>query len=821
MLQIVRRAFHVAQIMRPAAMVFILFGCLRHDATAQTPPPAAPPRERPMLSTELPIQALTDMPASSNLYSLLEMMQADLISDRMDTGGLGMGQPARIGAHGSSWTQTQFRIGDVNITDPTGSGTPLFMPGVLEWGRVDVQTGLMPIDINAPGLAITLTPRRPSATWTRSIEGFIAPPGLQSGRTLASPPSIERINRWQDGSLFLSGPLSNKVGLVFVANVGSSSRFERTDLTSLDSAIASAFAHIVFTRNAHEEVRFVGTAQRSSYPYAHHVAFGQRSSTEHDTSGTGQATWERRIADGLSWRMFAGFASRKRTPRLEPTKTFVMERLREGPVNELLTPGDGREQTGSIGAHLTPAPFEAGGHHMPQLGVTASLNRTSSVPSFSGRIGELINGEPARAWDFTSTGVESQWHSINFAAYAGDHIQLLPRVVADLGLRFEHIGGSAKGGATGVAWNDLFPRASIRWDITRILGLSAFFGYARYGDQLPLNWLAYGDPNAATGSVYRWTGATSASAVLPRDVGALVSRVGPGTGGNPAFSAIDPGLKRPHMDEATFGFESRPGARTVMRLTATARRTRQMVGLMDTTVNDSSYSPVYIEDPGWNETTQQLVGYNRLPASFGRDQYLLTNPANDETNYVGVDITGQTQTEHLFFLLGATAGRANGYSANRGFQAIENDYDVIGEVFTNPNARTYAKGRDFTDRGYTIKLSTIYEFPKDIHFGFMARYQDGQHFTRNVIFEGLNQGPEAVRAFLNGRARFTFVMSIDARLRKGFTIGGHRFDAILDAYNVANQLIQVEEYDVTSPIWRRTTAVQPPRVIHLGLRYGF
>jgi hypothetical protein len=814
----------VAKFFGPVAAMTVLLVSAR-DARAQVVPPAAPPtaadRERPMLATELPIAALTDLPASSNLYSLLEMMQADLISDRMDTGGLGMAQPARIGAHGSSWTQTKFRIGDVNITGPAGSGTPMFMPGVLEWSRVDVQTGLLPIDVNAPGLAITLTPRRPSATWTRSIEGFIAPPGLQAGRTVSSPPSIERINHWGDGTLFLSGPLSDKVGLVFVANAGQSSRFERTDLTPLEASIASAFMHVVFTPNDREEIRFVGTAQRTSYPYVHHVAFGQRASTEHDTSGTGQATWERRTPSGLSWRTFAGFAARKRTPRLQPSTTLVMDRLREGPVNELLSPGEGQENTGSIGAYLTPAPFEAGGRHVPQLGVVASLSRAASLPSFTGRIGELINGEPARAWDYTSTGIESKWHSSSVAAFAGDHIQLHPRVAADVGIRFEHVGGAADGGATGVSWNDLFPRAGIRWDITRMLGLSTFFGYARYGDELPLNWLAYGDPNAPTGSVYRWTGATSTSAVLPRDVGALISRVGPGTGGNPAFSAIDPGLKRPHMDEATFGFESRPGPRTVMRLTATARRTRQMVGLVDTGVKDSSYALVYIEDPGWNETTQQLVGYNRLPASFGRDQYLLTNPVDDETNYVGVDITGQTQTEHLFFLLGATAGRAQGYSANRGFQAIENDYGVIGEVFTNPNARTYAKARDFTERGYTIKLTTLYEFPKDVHFGFIARYQDGQHFTRNVIFEGLNQGPEAVRAFHNGRARFTFVMSIDARLRKGFTIGGHRFDAIVDAYNIANQLIQVEEFDVTSPIWRRTTAVQPPRVIHVGLRFGF
>ncbi len=819
----------------------LLAASLGAAASAQTP--ASPPleRERPMLSSEITTQALEDLPGSSNLYQILETIQGDLISDRMDTGGLGMGQPAKIGAHGSSWTQTQFRLGDINITDPAGNGSPMFMPGVLEWERVDVYTGLMPIDINAPGLAITLTPKRPSKTWMRSVEGFFAPPGLLAGRSvvipppaerstawITTPPPIERIDAWRDGSLFLSGPLSDRTGIVFAGKVGQSRRFERYDPTELDANIASAFAHIVFTPNANDELRIVASTQRTSYAYPHRVAFEQPSATLREASAAGLATYDRRRADGSLWRGFASWQLRNRHAHLDPSTMFVMDRLRQGPVNELLSPGNGTEQLGVIGVRLMPAPFQAlGRRHVAQLGLSASVGLASTIPSFNGRIGELIDGQPARAWDFTGPSVSSKWHSTNFSAYAGDHIQLLRRVVVDLGLRLEHVGGSADGAENGVSWNDLFPRAGLRWDITRFLGLSAFVGYGRYGYQLPLRWLAYGDPNAPTGSMYRWTGKTSASAVLPADVGALIARVGPGTGGNPGFSAIDPDLKRPHSDEMTFGFEARPGARTVMRLTATARRDRNTVGLINTTVPQSSYSVAHVEDGGYDMTIQQLPGYNRSPETFGIDRYLLTNPQDRqidpkaETTHVGVDITGQTQTEHFFFLLGATAGRAEGLAANRGFTPNENDYGVIGEVLTNPNARTYAQGRDFTERGYTLKIAAAYDFPKDIHFGIAARYQDGQHFTRNVIFDGFNQGPEAVRSFRNGRTRFTFVMTVDTRLRKGFAIGGHRLDAILDAYNVLNQQIQVEEFDVTSPIWRRTTAVQPPRVVHLGVRFGF
>ena len=115
----------------------------------------------------------------------------------------------------------------------------------------------------------------------------------------------------------------------------------------------------------------------------------------------------------------------------------------------------------------------------------------------------------------------------------------------------------------------------------------------------------------------------------------------------------------------------------------------------------------------------------------------------------------------------------------------------------------------------------MYRFPQDLRLGIVARYQDGQHFARLVIVPGLNQGPEAIRAFANGRTRFTYSMTIDARLQKGFTIGGGRFDLIADAYNLLNRAKEVEEFPVTGPTSRLTAAVQPPRAIHLGMRFVF
>jgi len=279
------------------------------------------------------------------------------------------------------------------------------------------------------------------------------------------------------------------------------------------------------------------------------------------------------------------------------------------------------------------------------------------------------------------------------------------------------------------------------------------------------------------------------------------------------------------MEEAVLGFEARPRPSAFVRLAAIGRRELNLIGVVDVGVPESTYSTIGVPDMGIDvvgaQDDQILLFYNRAPSTFGLDRYLLTNPADDEATFVGAEMIGQVRANRFYFIAGVTAGRSEGLSANRGFTAIENDAAVLGEVYINPNARGHAQGRVFTERGYTIKTALSYQFPRDTTFGLIGRYQDGQHFARLVLLPGLNQGIEAVRAFRNGRTRFTFSMTVDARLQKGFGSGRHRVTAILDAYNLFNQALEVEEFSVTGATSRLTSAVQPPRVIQLGIRIPF
>ena len=216
-----------------------------------------------------------------------------------------------------------------------------------------------------------------------------------------------------------------------------------------------------------------------------------------------------------------------------------------------------------------------------------------------------------------------------------------------------------------------------------------------------------------------------------------------------------------------------------------------------------------------------LTIYNRLPSSFGQDSYLVTNTGQPAAEVYGLRMSLEHTSKRLFLLFGATASAALGSGGNRGYGPLENDQDIPGEIFTTPNGNSYARGRLFADRAFTIKWTTLYRLPADITVAGIARYQDGQPFSRMVVVPNLNQGVEAVQSYPNAGSRYTFTGTFDLRVQKGLTVGTTRIDAIVDAYNLFTRNNEVDEYVVSGPLFRTPTFIQPPRSLHVGLRLTF
>jgi len=787
---------------------------------------------RPPLGSTLTVEALGELPASASIFALLDTAVPDVIADRIDTGGLSAGQPARVGAHGSTWTQSLYQLEGADITDPSGSGTPLLIPGVAEWDRVEVATGLMPLGASAPGMAVSLVPRRAAATWNRWLDLNDSPSFLNATGSTVPPLPIARLDSWASLNLAGGGPVAERAGAFLSGTYTRTSHFERTSVSTLDANWGSVFVNLTTTPRPTDAVRVTGWFDRTRDPLEHHAAFNQATASERDTAFLTQFGWDHQLADGAAGlSLFGSYTQRDRATHLDPRPYVLVDRLTDGPVPNLLTPGDGTDRVLQVGGRVNGSRDTGPSrHHAINGGVDVIHSSSGLQPAFAGRVAELVNGLPARIWDWTDPAGGSTTQGTTLALFASDTLALNPRLAFNVGLRFEAVRGSAGNATPGapvprISWNDWYPRGGLHLGLTDFWRISTFLQFGRYGYRLPLSDLAYGNPNAPTGSIYRWNGGNP---LLASSLGPLVQRIGPGSGGDPNFSGIDPNIRRPAMNEITFGFESRPRPSAFVRMVAIARADTPLISVVDVGVPFSTYTPIAVSDPGVDIVhgqPQTLIFFNRSPSTFGQDRYLLTNPGptevDDRETFVGVDLVGEVHAKRLFLIAGGTAGRSEAVSANRGYGPLENDAGILGEAFINPNARTYAQGRVFTERGYTLKTALSYQFDHDVTFGIVGRYEDGQHFARLVVLDTLNQGAEAVRAFRNGRTRFTFAMTVDARLQKGFAIAGHRLAASIDAYNLFNQALSVEEAQVTGTGPRQTTAVQPPRVVRIGVHVPF
>jgi hypothetical protein len=515
------------------------------------------------------------------------------------------------------------------------------------------------------------------------------------------------------------------------------------------------------------------------------------------------------IAAGGFWRFAAN-------PDTVSSAVAYIDSLRDMPIMDAVSASQARRRwSASLRAAGRPGisnQFLRGGRAGVEIGGDALASGSLLAPA----VAESVEGVPARLWRLA--GATTHRHATTTTVYAAETIPLMSRITIDGGVRWETVTARAESGPS-IDWNNWSPRLSAHWSVVSNDRLTGILSLGRYGHRLPLEILNYADPDAPRADVFRWNDLNGNKRLEPGEQGVLVSRVGAGA------SEIDPRLRRPRLDEWLVGIEARPTAAWTVRLVGLTRRERELMAPVNSGAPSGAYTVLTVPDPGGDllnpSDDQQLSIFNRRPESFGADHYVLTNPAGHSARSQGVELSACYRGDRLWMMAGATANRSAGPAAARGFGVFQNDDAIPGDAFSNPNAGTFAHGALFSNRGYTIKTSGTYRFRHDVRLGIVARYQDGQPFARLVLAPGLNQGTEAVRAYINGRTRFTYTLTVDSRVQVPVTVAGQHFDVVWDVFNLLNTRNEVEEFVGTGPDFRTATALQPRRVTHLGLRVAF
>ena len=754
--------------------------------------------EQPLLGSALPDDMLRQLPASGNPFAVFDAMQTEVISDRFVAGGLNSAAPPRAGGFLNSWTQTQIRFGDVTITDPRTGGTPLLVPLLPVFSRMHVAVGALGLDESASALSMTLEPIRAGAHWVRSFEGSLTG-GFLTPAAIQPVPAVDRVDHLADGSFAFSGPVSRRIGLAAAGAWRNLSHFAATSADAAGDHVGSAFVHTTFAATPDVVVRAIGWLQ-------------QVSTTDFDDRAVHvQGAWERHGTDRLRWRAYAGYTERKRTAAPLAT-SFTVDSLTSDPISDLFDTGVGTSRTWTLGARVSH-PRE----WFPSGGIEVDNARVRVVPNGIDEIREVVDGTPARLWTLTRPSATDFRHRTTVSGFINERLVLGP-VTIDGGLRFDHAAGAADQSVSGVTWTSLLPRALAEWRVLQKFDIRLTGGYRRSAYQMPLNVLAIGDAAAPVADIARWTGGSS---------GTPIARVGPGTGGDPALTSIDPALKRPMTDELTLAVRTRPFRAFEVELARVVKRESSRLSLEDLGVPFSSYSAVAVPDPSYIPATagrfdqEFTVAFDRPAGMYGRDRYVLTNAADDPESWA-LELNTRTTTERVTLLTGIALTWAKGPAAATGFRPTENDQDVLGNLFVDANRVTYARGQLFQDRSHAAKIGAIYRFAGGFSVGALARYLDGQPFARLVaVHDGLTQGPTLVRAYRNGGAAFCYQGTLDVRVQRAFQIGRATLTAGVDIYNVPGMKKEVTEYVVAGPRFRQSTEIQPPRTGLVSVRVTY
>jgi hypothetical protein len=780
----------------------IAIGCATGGSRLEVHPPGA------IYDSRL----LEDLPSGLTPWSLLETAEASAITDEVDGGGIRAASPALIGARSVSWVDTTYTFDGHDITDPFQGGMPL-LPVPIEFvDRLQFVTAMLPLDAGASGGLVAMTGPAPRELgWHGRLRTSISASSTPGGQ----PPPLARLDSLVLGSIHLAGTDdAERWRLAIDAGVteGKVSRRGGSLLTARQTTMA---AHGSLALSADDRVTGSVVAGRTSDASASDLP------AAHDSTHVGVfGRWTRGSSVRTRWSAGGSLqhAGMERRPEAD---RGAFERLLDGPAPSILTdPGRSTSRV-QLEAKRTLVFDEAasGGHEVSVGAAVDHARATVHWPESVALIGETRGGVAARAWRL-GVGRSSPRTSTTITGYAGDRWRLGDTVVLDAGLRVQHARFSAREGFALESFH-VSPRVRAWWRPRGLERLTLFGGIGQDPRAWPLSLLSFGDAASPSVGIHRWSDANGDRVVQGAELGPLVA-----VGGAEGRAAIDSNLQRPSTRELALGATLRLGGPWAVHVLGLHRRDTAILGVVDLAASPASYVVRRIPDPGGDllspEDDQLLPAYDRLPASFGSENLLLSNPSGRAPVFEGLEITFERHDPDRWWLrLGATAARGLGPASNRGFGPLENVVHLPGETFADPNALTNARGRLFFDRAYTIKLATTVRGPRRVDIGVVARYLDGQPFARLVRIDDLNQGPELVRAVPNGRHRFTYIMTVDARLARRFETRAGALALALEAFNLFDQRSSVEEHVLSDAEFRRSTAVQPPRVLRLGMAFEF
>ena len=374
--------------------------------------------------------ALDLLPQSGSVYGLIERSDPLVVTERIEGGGTYL-DPQRLGASGASWTQTSFRLGDADVTDPDRTGFAMFYPNLDTLQAVSVTTAGLPPDGYGAGTSVMLVPRMPASDLAAHDPVRRLAAGVPIGE---SPPgsSVRRPAPVGESTPRLWSPDLCPSAWVFCWPAGSRARPASSEIGTarMDSRARTLTAHLTYQATPRDDVRLFAQSDGLSFPAVGRAALVNPGLEQTSRSTLLSTTWDRTARVGLAWSANATYAVATSEAAMAGTPVLAtMERLRDGPVGELAASSSGRRHRTSFSWRGDPGPLTwLGRRHHPQFGASLLWTGVRRDAPGTSLIGELVDGEPARAWQYSTDGAPSRAGGRELALWATNEIPVTSRV---------------------------------------------------------------------------------------------------------------------------------------------------------------------------------------------------------------------------------------------------------------------------------------------------------------------------------------------------------------------------------------------------------
>jgi hypothetical protein len=362
-----------------------------------------------------------------------------------------------------------------------------------------------------------------------------------------------------------------------------------------------------------------------------------------------------------------------------------------------------------------------------------------------------------------------------------------------------------------ITWNSIEGRLAAVYSLDQDGRTILRAGFGRYYHYLRAFDLFVSNPAFPLNYITLWNDANGDRQFQTGEDGRLLASFGG------QLNTVDPDIKRPYSDELTIGVNHQPFEDVQVGATFIYRKDKENTNLIDSGVSFDDYSPVDVDDPGddgilGTGDDAVLTVFAQDPDTIGQSRSFLTNPADDDRTYTGLELTASKRMSDRWQAVASI---------------VISELEVIKPtthasttpLFENPNALLFAKGLDPNNNKVQFKLQGTYVAPYDILVSGFYRYLTGLPYTRELLIEGLPQGPFTVRTEPRGSRTVDDASIVDFRVEKAFQVSDQvRLGLILDVFNLTNASPVLQEGSLTGTNLGQPQTIWTPQAARIGIR---